>query len=42
MKFSFSGNRKFVVKVDSTIKEYPLSAIDCFLSTECIENSETN
>ena len=30
MKFSFTGNRKFAVKIGSYSQEYPLSVIDCF------------
>lgn len=31
MKFSFTGNRKFAVKIGSYSREYPLSVVDCFL-----------
>lgn len=34
MKFSFAGGRKFAVKIGSYFQEYPLSAIDCFLSED--------
>ena len=30
MKFSFTGNRKFAVKIGSYSQEYPLSVVDCF------------
>lgn len=40
MKFSFAGNRKFAVKIGSYSQEYPLSAIDCFLSED--EKEEDN
>lgn len=34
MKFSFAGSREFAVKIGSYSQEYPLSAIDCFLSED--------
>jgi len=34
MKFSFAGGRKFAVKIGSYSQEYPLSAIECFLSED--------
>ena len=34
MKFSFTGNRKFAVKIGSYVQEYPLSAIECFFPEE--------
>ncbi len=34
MKFSFSGNNKFTVKIGSCSRNYPLSAIECFLSSD--------
>lgn len=44
MKFSFTGSRKFAVKIGSYSQEYPLFAIDYFLSEnekeEMISNSQ--
>lgn len=40
MKFSFTGNRKFAVKIGSHSQEYPLSAIDCFLFKEDDEKED--
>lgn len=34
MKFSFADGRKFAVKIGSYSQEYPLSAIECFLSED--------